>query len=45
MKFSAYWFSHHCHLNHEEFKMFLKIHKTFKGLKEELGSSMVDCLT
>ena len=34
MGFSAIWFSHYCHLNHEEFKkMFLKIHKTFKGLR------------
>ena len=32
MGFSAFGFSHHCHLNHEEFqKMFLKIHKTFKA--------------
>ena len=33
MGFSAFWFSHQCHLNYEEFqKMFLKIHKTFKGV-------------
>ena len=32
MGFSAFWFSQHCHLNHEVSKMFLKIHKTFKQL-------------
>ena len=31
MGFSAFWFSHHCHLNHEEFqKCFFKLYKTFK---------------
>ena len=29
--FSALWFSHQCHLNHEDgFKNDLKIHMTFK---------------
>ena len=30
MEFSAFWFSHDGHLNHEKFKNVLKLHKTLK---------------
>ena len=30
MGFSAFWFSHHCHLNHEEFQRFTRPLKSVK---------------
>ena len=45
MGFSAFWFSHQCHLNREVLKIFLKIHKTinviFKTVLDHMTADLL----